>query len=384
MNFNLTNEQKDLYKMILEFSKKKLNDNVFIDDENSDFPIKKWKQCGELGIHGLPISSMYCGQEMSMLDTALAIESLAYGCMDEGLIFSICAHMLACSVPLNKFGNELQKKKYLPGLSTGDIICGNAISEADSGSDLKSLKTTIKKNDTHFILNGTKIFVSNGPMANLFIIYAKHKNGLDMLDISAFLVQKDFIGIINGQRFKKMGLRTCPLGEILLDNCEVPFENLLGRERMGMTIFNYSMLWERIIMSAYHLGSMKQQYEIALKYANTRKQFNQRIICFPDISNKLIDMKIKIKTSELLLYKTCWNFDNNILEKDDPSILKLSVSESKVKNSLDALQIFGAYGYLKENQVEKQLRDSIAATIYSGTSEIQRKIIAEGLVNFDE
>jgi len=380
LDFSLSEEQIYMCKTTTEFARKKLNKDIYIDDKNSNFPLKKWQMCAEYGIHGLPIPAEYGGQEQSMLNTALAIESLAYGCLDEGLVFSICAHILACAVPFVDFGSEYQKQKYLPGIVDGSIICGNAISETESGSDLTSLSTSITKNSAEYIINGTKIFVSNEPIANLYIVYAKHQDGMKMLDVSAVIVEKKFAGIKNGQTFEKMGLRTCQLGEIILENCKIPSGNILGREKMGMLVFNKSMLWERIIMSAYHVGAMRQQYEIALEYANTRKQFNKKIIQFDSVSEMLINMKLRFELSQLMLYKTCWKYDNNKLEKEEASMLKLYVSDSKVKNSLDAVQIFGAYGYIKESIVEKQLRDSLAAKIYSGTSEIQKKIISESLV----
>ncbi|MEN8906566.1 MAG: acyl-CoA dehydrogenase family protein [Clostridiales bacterium] len=380
MEFSLSQDQKDICEFVYDFATKNLNKDIFKDDEKSNFPIEKWKDCGEFGIHGLPIPEEYGGQGYNMLDTALAVESLAYGCMDEGLVFGICAHMLACAIPINIFGSQEQKQKYLPNISKGKIICGNAISEAEAGSDLKSMKTKIEKTDKEYILSGNKIFVSNGPVADLFIVYAKHKDGMDMLDTSAVIVERGNNGLSNGQKFEKMGIRSCQLGEIVLTECNIPIENLIGREKMGMLVFNYSMLWERIIMSAYHLGSMRQQYKIVLDYANKRKQFNNKIIKFDSVSEKLIDMKMRIELSELLLYKTCWKFDNDLLKKEDPSVCKLFISESKVKSSLEAVQIFGAYGYLKESMVEKQLRDSIASKMYSGTSEIHKRIIAESLV----
>jgi alkylation response protein AidB-like acyl-CoA dehydrogenase len=376
----LSNDQKDIKEFVYDFAKNNLNEDIFKDDEESQFPFEKWKLCGEFGLLALPISEEFGGQGYNMLDTALSIEELARGCMDEGLVFSICANLLACLIPIYKFGTLEQKNKYIKDIVEGNKICGNAITEADAGSDLKSMKTKVIKDDEGFSLKGAKIFVSNGPVADIFIVYGKHEKGLAMLDTSAFIVEKDDLGVENGQKFDKMGIRTCQLGEILLNNCKIESDRLLGKEKMGMSIFNYSMLWERIIMSAYHLGAMKQQYELVLDYANKRKQFNDKIISFSRVSDKLIDMQMKIELSELLLYKTCWKYDNDEFQNADASKCKLYISDSKVKNSLDAVQIFGAYGYLKESQIEKQLRDSISAKIYSGTSEIHRKIIAESLV----
>jgi alkylation response protein AidB-like acyl-CoA dehydrogenase len=285
--------------------------------------------------------------------------------------------MLTCVVPIWHFGTPEQKSRYLPKVCSGEYIGGNGISEADAGSDVSAIATKVVKENSCYILHGTKIFVTNGPVADLLILYARHPDGMKMLDISAFIVETDNPGFKIGQVFRKMGLRTCTLSEVILDRCRVPQENLLGRERMGMTVFNHSMLWERIIMGAYHIGAMEQQYELTTRYASLRRQFGQKIIEFPRVSDKIVDMKIRIETAKLMLYKVCWDYDNGRTDPADAAMLKLLTSESKVKNSLDAVQVFGAYGYIKESQVEKQLRDSIASTIYSGTSEIQRKIIAD-------
>ena len=376
MDFTFTDEQKEIQKSVLQLCLSKLNDNIFIDDEQAVFPIEKWKICGQFGIPGLPIPEEYGGIGRDMLTTALAIRSLGYGCKDEGLVFSICAHMLTCAIPLWCFGTQEQKTTYLPKLCSGEYIGGNGITEAGAGSDISSIAAKVEKEGNYYSLQGTKIFVTNGPVANLLVIYAKHPDGMNMLDISAFIIETDCPGFSIGQVFKKMGLRTCTLSEVVLDKVRVPEQNLLGRERRGMNVFNKSMLWERIIMGAYHIGAMEQQYELTVKYALLRKQFGQTIISFQQVSDKLVAMKMRIETAKLLLYKVCWNYDNNQADLSQAAMLKLLTSESKVKNSLSAVQIFGAYGYWTESDVDKQLRDSIAATLYSGTSEIQKHIIS--------
>lgn len=379
MEFSFTEEQLDICKAVEELCRKKLNNNVFEDDEQSIFPGEKWKTCGHFGIHGLPIPEEYGGLEQSMLTTALAIQALARSCMDEGLVFSICAHMATCAVPILYFGTEEQKVEYLSKVCSGEMIGGNGITEANAGSDPSAISTKVTGIEEGYIIDGSKMFVTNGPVADLLIIYAKHPGGMKMADISAFIVGKDTTGLKIGQIFKKMGLRTSSICEIVLENCAISSESLLGRERLGMMVFNHSMLWERIIMAAYHIGAMEQQYSLVLKHTNTRKQFGQRILKFHAISDKLVEMKMRIEASKLMLYKTCWSYDNNEATMADASMLKLFTSEAKVKNSLEAVQIFGAYGYMKEYMVEKQLRDSIAAKIYSGTSEVQKLIISESL-----
>lgn len=379
MDFTLTAEQLEIEQSVLNLCRAKLNDRIFQDDETETFPSDKWKTCAAFGLPGLPVPKEHGGLGFTMLTTALAIRSLGYGCRDEGFVFSLCAHILTCIVPLCTFGTEELKRKYLPGLCDGRFIGGNGMTEADAGSDTSAIATRANREGNDYILNGAKLFVTNGPVAELLVIYARHPHGMKSLDISAFLVETGTPGIRVGQHLHKMGLRTSPMSEILLDGCRVPEGNILGRERFGMMVFNHSMLWERTVMAAYHIGAMERQYESVLNYASLRKQSGQKIIKFDAVGGRLVDMKMRIETAKLLLYKTCWDYDNGATRPDGASMLKLYTSESKVKNSLDAVSIFGAYGYMKETDTEKELRDSVAATIYSGTSDIQRKIIAEQL-----
>ncbi|RCX16303.1 L-prolyl-[peptidyl carrier protein] dehydrogenase [Anaerobacterium chartisolvens] len=383
MDFNISNFQKEMLELIKELSNKKLNENVFEDDEKQVFSRDKWNECAALDILALPLEEQYGGMGETMLTMAMAIQALGRYCKDEGLIFSICAHFCTCIVPIWKLGTEKQKERYLPKLVSGEHIGGNGSTEAEAGSDLSSMKTKVTRQENFYLLNGAKIFVTNGPVADVLILYGIHQDGIKIANISGFIVEKGFEGVSVGQVFHKMGLRTSPIAEIILNGCRVPEENLLGRERWGMMGFNKSMYWERILMSAYHLGAMEQQFNIALEYANNRKQFETRIKDFQSISGKLVEMRANIETSRWLLYNACWRFDNGMENLADASMVKLVVSNAKIKNSLDAVQIFGAYGFMKEYMVEKQLRDSIPATIYSGTSEIQKKIISEGLEKID-
>jgi L-prolyl-PCP dehydrogenase len=379
MDFSISDEQQEICQTVEKLARERLNGSVFEDDEAARFPQEKWNLCGQFGIPGLPVPEKYGGSSASMLTTALAVQALARTCMDEGLVFSLCAHMCTCIIPILQFGTEKQKERYLEGLSEGKMIGGNGSSEANAGSDILAMKTKVEKNENWFILNGAKQFVTNGSIADVIIIYAKHPGGMRMADISAFLVKKEFAGVSIGQNFTKMGLRTSPLCEIVLCDCEVSSEQLLGRERLGMSVFNHSMLWERIIMSAFHTGAMEQQLTFVTGYAKQRKQFGKRLIDHQDIAGRLVNMKRDVETSKLLLYKECWDYDNGKHDLGQVSLLKYHTAESKVRCSTDAVQILGAYGYIKKSLVEKQLRDSMAATIYSGTSEIQKIIITEGL-----
>lgn len=379
MDFKIDDKQKEICSAIENVAKKKLNDNILQDDHEGKFSLEKWKICADLGIQGLSVPEQFGGLGFDMLTTALAIKSLSSACQDEGLVFSICAHICTCIIPILQFGTTEQKEKYLPLLVNGNAIGGNGITESNAGSDSLSIQTMVEKNNSGFILNGNKLFVTNAPVADLLIIYAKHSNGMRGCNLSAFIIEKDNPGMCIGQLFDKMGLRTSTMSEVVLKNCNLGKDALLGREMLGLAVFNKSMIWERIIMASYHIGAMEQQYSALLNYVNSRQQFGKKLLEFQSIANTLVDMKIKIESSRLMLYYICTKYDSGHVDINDVSMLKIIASESKVQNSLKALQMYGAYGYLKEGSVERQLRDSLASTIYSGTTEIQKKIVAEKL-----
>lgn len=384
MDFNLTKQQQDICDLIREIAEKKLNNDVFNDDENEKFPKDKWKQICESGILGIAVDENYGGLGESITSMALAIKTLAAHCMDEGLVFSVCAHFCTCLIPIFLFGNQEQKNRYLVKLVTGELIGGNGSTEASAGSDLSLMETTITKSNNEYILNGSKIFVTNAELSDVLIIYAKSMESAKNMNLSAFIVDMNNSGMKLGQKWHKMGLRTSPISEVLLQNCVLSKGELLGREGFGLVYFNQSMIWERIIMAAYHIGAMELQYNNVFKYANNRSQFGSKIIKFGEISDKIVKMRTNIEAAKLLLYNTCWKHENGTLNTADASMLKLFTSESKVQNSLDAVQIFGGYGFMKEFLVEKQLRDSIGAKLYSGTSQIQKRLIIEGIGEINE
>jgi L-prolyl-PCP dehydrogenase len=349
------------------------------DDELARFSPDKWRDCCDLGVLSLPVPKQYGGLGDSMLTTALAIRTLSHHCDDEGLIFSLCAHLCTGMIPILLHGSEAQKQTFLPAMAKGECISGNGATEADAGSDIAAMQLRVETRGTDYCLRGSKIYVTNGSIANLLVVYARHTTGMRNADISAFLVPTSTPGFQVGQIWNKMGLRSSPLCEVVLDDCVLGKEALLGRERRGLMIFAQSMLWERVAMSAYHLGAMERQFNEVLAYTQTRRQFGSRLLDMPAVSDKLVTMRRNIDTAQALLHRACWQHDKRQLAAADASMLKLHVSSGKVENSLAAVQLFGAAGYMKGGSAELQLRDSISATIYSGTSEIQKKLIADAL-----
>jgi alkylation response protein AidB-like acyl-CoA dehydrogenase len=379
MDFSWNDEQVSLKETIIKFAKKELNDDIIARDKKSEFSWDGWKKCAELGIQGLPVPEKYGGSNADILTIILAMEGLGYGCHDNGLLFAINSHMWSGEIPILHFGNEIQKNKYLPKLCKGELIGGHAMTEPESGSDAFSLKTTAIKRNDRYVLNGSKMFITNAPIADIIIVFAITDKTKGFAGVSAFIVEKDTPGLTISREIEKMGLKTSPIGELVFEDCEVPIENLLGREGLGASVFNSEMEWERSCLFACHLGAMERQLENCIRYAKERRQFGQPIGKFQSISNKIADMKVQIELSKLMLYKIGWLKQNGKQAILEAAIAKLYTSESYVKSCLDAIQIHGGYGYSTEFEIERDLRDSVAATIYSGTSEIQRDIITRWL-----
>jgi len=380
MDFSWSTAQLALKNNIIEFSRRELNHDVLARDRNGEFSRNGWRKCAELGILGLPLPEEYGGTNADILTIILAMEGLGYGCKDNGLIFAINSQMWSCEEPILKFGNEGQKKRFLPKLCAGEVIGGHAMTEPDSGSDAFSLKTRAVREKDKYVLNGSKMFITNAPIADLIIVFALTGEVRGWGGISAFIVEKGTPGFTIGRSLDKMGLKTSPVGELAFEDCVIPAENILGKEGMGMAIFNSEMEWERSCLFACHLGVMERQLETCIKYARERQQFGQPIGKFQSIANKIADMKTRIELARLILYKVGWLKAKGEKGLLDGAIAKLFVSESFVKSSLDAIQIHGGYGYMTDFEVERDLRDSLASTIYSGTSEIQRDTIARWLL----
>ena len=377
MDFSWSEDQLMLRKSVIEFAQKQLKDDLIERDSESKFPFNLWKKCADFGIMGLPVPEKYGGRGDSILSSVYAMEALGYGCRDNGLLFGLSAQMWDVQMPILDYGTEQQKNKYLPKLINGESIGSISMTEPQSGSDAYSISTTAEKKDGYYVLNGSKTFVTNGPVADLFIVFATINKKLGFMGISAFLVEKDLPGFQIGNSIPKMGLKTNPWCELFFDNCKVPVENRLGKEGNGVVIFKDSMEWERSCILATYIGSMERQLEESIKYANDRKQFKQSIGKFQSVSNKIVDMKMRLETARLILYRSVWMKEKFGSAPLDSAMTKLYLSESWVKSCLDAVQLHGGYGYTTEFEIERDLRDSVGSTLFAGTSEIQRNIIAQ-------
>jgi alkylation response protein AidB-like acyl-CoA dehydrogenase len=307
------------------------------------------------------------------------MEALGYGCRDNGLIFAMNAQMWSVQHPILGFGSQSQKQKYLPGLCSGKLIAAHAMSEPDSGSDAYSLHTRATRTDEGYILNGVKMFVTNAPIADVALIFATVDPAKGMGGVSAFLVDKGTPGFSVSQSIEKMGLRTAQMGKFTLEDCIVPVENRLGPEGAGPAIFNSSMEWERSCILGSHIGAMERQLEDAVRYSRKRRQFGQAIGKFQSVANRIANMKVRLETARLLLYKVAWLKQVGKPAIMEAALAKLYLSECFVSSSLDAIRTYGGYGYMTEFEIERDLRDAVGGTLYSGTSDIQRMIIARWL-----
>lgn len=376
MDFALTAEQQTLRETIVRFAQKELNDDLIARDRAQVFSRELWSQCGAMGLPGLPVPEEYGGSGADGLTTAIALEALGYGCRDSGLVFSLCAHLLSCVVPLWKHGNEAQKKRWLPGLCDGTLVGVHAMTEPESGSDAYTMHTKATRDGDGWRISGTKTFITNGPVADLVIAFAvsdaeKGFHG----GITAFLVEAGTPGFRTSQKIEKMGLRTSPFAELVFQDVRVGPEAVLGKPGAGAQQFQNSMDWERVCLFASHVGTMERLVEQSVEYARTRRQFGQPVGKFQAIQHKVADMKIRLEASRLLVRRAAAMLDKSKMVSLDAAIAKVFVSESLVQTSLDALQIHGGYGYCTEYEIERAVRDAVGSTIYSGTSEMQRQII---------
>lgn len=379
MDFSLNEDQVAFKNAAIEFAGRELNEGAKQRERDREFNQAGWDKCARFGIQGLTLPQRYGGLEMDVLTSIAAMEGMGYACSDSGLLFSLNSHIWTCEMPILKFGTDDQKSKYLPGLANGSLKGGHAMTEPDFGSDAFGIKCKAVKKGTTYVLNGTKTFITNAPLADMLLVFAVTDTSNKFAGLSVFLVEKSFPGFSIGTCEELMGLRTCPIGEVLLQECEVPEENRLGNEGAGAAIFNSEMEYERSCLFATHVGAMEKILKECIDYAKNREQFGRPIGSNQSISHKIADMKVRVELSRLILYKAAWMKAQGKRAPIDSAMAKLYISESYVQNCLDAIQIHGGYGYSTELDFERHLRDSVAGRIYSGTSEIQRNIIAQFL-----
>ena len=379
MDGELSPELQKLQESAIDFSRAALGGSRVRADRDELFDRAGWDACARFGVFGLPIPEAYGGLGLGLSALLAVMEGLGYGTRDHGLLFSINAHLWTTSIPLLIYGTDDQRQRYLLPLTSGAMIGANGASEPGAGSDIFSMRTRAVKDGDHYVLTGTKTFVTNAPVADLAVVYATIDPKLGATGITAFIVDRGTAGMTGGPPFQKMGLRTSPMAELVFDGCRVPVANRLGREGRGAQVFESSMEWERGCILATSLGAMRRQLEACIAHARSRKQFGRAIGKNQSVANKIVDMKVRLDSCRPLVYRIGRLKDANLPAMQEAAIAKLYVSDCYVKSSLDAVQIFGGYGYMTEQEIERDLRDAVGGTIYSGTNEIQRNIIAASL-----
>jgi hypothetical protein len=376
MDFAWSEEQTELRERVLEMARRELNEGLAQRDAAGAFHREGFRLCGRLGIQGMPVPVRYGGGGLDPLTTVGVLESLGYGCLDNGLVFSINAHMWTAEIPILEFGSEEQKERLLPGLCSGEQIGGNAMTEPAAGSDAHALTTVAERRGDRYLLRGGKCFVTNGPVADVLVVYANADPARGPNGITAFLVEKGMPGLSVGGNQEKMGLRTSPMAELHFDGCEVPAANRLGREGAGRALFANSMTWERACILASAVGSMQRLLEGCVRHARERRQFGRAIGKNQMIQSRIVDMKLRLETARALLYQAAWLRGQGRSIFLEAALAKLHISESWVACAQDAIQIHGAYGYMSGAEAERELRDAVGSRIFSGTNEIQRSLVA--------
>jgi L-prolyl-PCP dehydrogenase len=375
MDFSFKPEEEELHSKAVAFARANLNARI----PASVFPADLFRRAGEFGFLGLPVPAEFGGLGLPALTTAYIVEALGRGCEDMGFVFAVCAHLFACVVPIAEHGSKAQRTSLLPKLVSGEWVGANAITEAGAGSDVHALKARAVRDGDTFVITGVKSYVTNGPVADAFLVYASTRPAHGYMGISAFVIEKGTPGVVVGKPFEKMGLHSAPMSTLYLNECRVPAQSLLGHEGTGAAVFKSSMAWERACLFAAYVGMMDRQLAETIVFAKEREQFGRPIGKNQAVSHRIAGMKQRLEAARLLVYRACWLKDQGGDASMAISLAKLAVSEAAVQSSLDAIQIHGGLGVTVEGRVEKALRDAVPSTIFSGTSEMQREIIARGL-----
>lgn len=378
MNFELTEDQLAVRDVARGFAEKKLKPRAEEFDAESKMDMGLIKEMGELGLLGIALPEEHGGGGMDTVSYMITVEELSRGCPSHAAVLAL--HNSLYGDPIVRFGTDEQKKKYLPGVCSGDQIGAFALSEPGAGSDAAALSTTFVKKDNGFVINGTKIFITMGAMADSVIVFATSKRGSGPKGITAFLVDKETDGFGIGTIEKKMGFKASPTTEMIFNDCFVPGENILGDEGQGFNIAMSTLDCGRISAGALAVGISQAAFEIALQYSKQREQFGKPISAFQAIQFHLADMSIMIENARLQVYRAAWMKDQGRPFSLQSAQAKVYASEISSQVTHKAIQILGGYGYMREYQVERMYRDARVTELFEGTSEIQRLVIARQLL----
>lgn len=374
MNFQLTREQELVRQMVREFALNEVKPIAAEIDETERFPMENVEKMAKVGMLGIPFAKEYGGAGGDTLSYILAVEELSKVCGTTGVILS--AHTSLCASLIDQFGNKDQKERYLPDLTTGKKLGAFGLTEPGAGTDAAGQQTVAVLDGDHYILNGSKIFITNGGVAETFIIFAMTDKSKGTKGISAFIVEKAFEGFSIGKKEDKLGIRASSTTELVMSNCRVPKENLIGQEGKGFGIAMKTLDGGRIGIAAQALGIAEGAFEEAVNYMKERKQFGRPLAAFQGLQWMIAEMDTKIEAARHLVYKAAFLKDAKLPYSVDAARAKLYAAEVAMDVTTKAVQIFGGYGYTKEYPVERMMRDAKITEIYEGTSEVQKMVIS--------
>ena len=377
LQFNLGDEIDMMRDTIRSFVDDKIMPRADEIDRTDTFPRDLWQPLGELGLHGLTVSEEYGGVAMGYTAQAIAVEEISRASASVGLSFG--AHSNLCINQIFRWGNEAQKQKYLPKLVSGEHLGALAMSETGAGSDVVSMNLRAEKKGDTYILNGGKFWITNGPSADVLVVYAKTEPDANSRGITAFLIEKDFKGFSCAQKLDKLGHRGSETGELVFEDCEVPEENVMGPLNGGVEVLMSGLDYERAVLAAWPVGIMQACLDTVLPYVHQREQFGESIGTFQLIQGKLADMYTRLSASRAYVYPVNQACDRGETTRKDAAAAILFAAENATQCALDAIQLMGGNGYVNDNPVGRYLRDAKLAEIGAGTSEIRRMLIGREL-----
>ena len=380
LDFDLTEEQLQITRLAREFAESEIAPHVLEWDEAQEFPVDVMKKLAELGFLGVLVPQEYGGAGLGYIEYVSIVEEISR--VDGAIGLSVAAHNSLCSNHILTFGTEAQKRKYLPGLASGQWLGAWGLTEPEAGSDASGTQTTAVRDGDGYVLNGSKTFTTHGTYGDVFVLMAVTDRSKENRGISAFIIEKGTPGMRAGKKENKLGCRASDTSEVILENCRIPGENLLGQEGEGFINCLEILDGGRISIAALAVGMAQGALEASLKYAKQRRQFGQPISEFQAIQWKLADMATEIEAARLLTYRAAALKNQKKRSTKESSMAKLYAGEVSVRVANEAIQIHGGYGYVKEYPVEKFYRDAKICTIGEGTSEIQRLVIARQLLKF--
>jgi len=379
LQFNLGEDLDMMRDSIRKFVDEEIAPRADEIDRTDTFPRDLWEPLGALGLHGLTVSEEYGGVALGYTAQAIAVEEISRASASVGLSYG--AHSNLCVNQIYRWGNDAQKKKYLPKLVSGEHLGALAMSEPGAGSDVVSMKLKAEKKGDKYVLNGTKFWITNGPSADVLVVYAKTEPEAASRGITAFLIEKDYKGFSCAQKLDKLGHRGSETGELVFEDCEVPEENIMGPLNRGVEVLMSGLDYERAVLAAWPLGIMQACLDTVLPYVHQREQFGQSIGTFQLVQGKLADMYTKLSASRAYVYAVTQACDRGETTRKDAAAAILFAAENATQCALDAIQLMGGNGYVNDNPVGRYLRDAKLAEIGAGTSEIRRMLIGRELFN---